>query len=301
VLGEIPRLRGSLSNLTPAELMVHPGAANVIDALQTLRANLTFALIEKQYPWFVVTSADPNEGKSFVSTSLAWMLASVNRSTILVDGDSRRPTGHRRLGRAMGAGLGDVGPDNLREVLETTSNPYLRFLGAGDPDRHPAEIASTHLPHLLNQVETTGEVVIIDSPPLPLAAETIVYVSGLGSALLVIDARRRDLTNVERVVTTLSDRGVSILGVVINRSRRKISGGKYYAKGGTSRPQRTRQPEPSAAWTQPMSPTMTATRSSERPADTPDVLTVRDAASSSPFATSWPDKQPLTADDDPAH
>jgi hypothetical protein len=62
-----------------------------------------------------------------------------------------------------------------------------------------------------------------------------VYASGVGAVLLVIDARRRDLTNVERVVSALQDRDVKILGVVINRSRRKVRAGGYYAQAGARR------------------------------------------------------------------
>jgi capsular exopolysaccharide synthesis family protein len=229
VLGEIPKMRSSLADLTPAELMVHPAATRVAEALQTLRANVTIAMAEQPHPWLVVTSADQSEGKSTIASSLAWLLASVTRPTLLVDGDARRPRAHRRMRSPIGTGLGAVGPDNLGSVVQATESPWLRFLGAGSPDRHPAEIASTHLQHLLRQAEKTDEVVLIDAPPLPVAAETIVFASGAGSVLLVIDSRRRDLTNVERVITALQDRDVHILGVVINRSRRKLRTG-YYAQ-----------------------------------------------------------------------
>jgi capsular exopolysaccharide synthesis family protein len=229
VLGEIPRIRSSLAELGPAELMTHPGAAKVAESLQTLRANVTIALEERPHPWVVVTSSVPGEGKSLISTSLAWLIASVNRPTILVDGDSRRPAAHRRLRLSIGQGLESIGPHDLRAHLQATDSQWLRFLGAGRPDRHPAEIASTHLPNLLQQASMGGDVVIIDSPPLPVAAETIVFASACESVLLVIDARRRDLSNVERVITALQDRDVHILGVVINRSRRKVQSG-YYAQ-----------------------------------------------------------------------
>lgn len=251
VLGEIPRMRASIADLSPAELLAHHGAARAVEALQTLRANVTIALEERPNPWLVVTSADQGEGKSFVATSLAWLLASVNRPTVLVEGDSRRPTAHRRLGAPVGVGLDGVGPHDLRHALQATANPMLRFLGPGTPDRHPAEIASTHLHYLLRQTAAWGDIVIMDSPPLPLAAESIIYAAGCGNVLLVIDARRRDLTNVERVLTTLQDRDVHILGVVINRSRRKVRHGGYYAKP-AARPTvaRAAAPQPVPAGTQ---------------------------------------------------
>jgi len=230
VLGEIPRVRGGIADLSPEELLENPAAARVAEALQTLRANVTIALEERAHPWLVVTSAEPSEGKSMVSTSLAWLLGTVHRPTILVDGDSRRPSAHRRLRASLGDGLGAVGPGDLDQHLQATGSPTLRFLGAGSPDRHPAEVASNHLPHLLHQAEASGDIVLIDSPPLPVAAETIVYASGCQNVLLVIDARKRDLRNVERVITTLHDRDVHILGVVINRSRRRVRAG-YYAQG----------------------------------------------------------------------
>jgi capsular exopolysaccharide synthesis family protein len=228
VLGEIPRLRTSTADLAPAE-MIDGGHPALADALQTLRANVTIALGERPHPWLVVTSAVPGEGKSMISTSLAWMFASVQRPTILVDGDSRRPSAYRRLRLAVGSGLEALGSNKLASVLQATDSAWLRFLGSGHPDRHPAEIASTNLPHLLREAGESGDTVIIDAPPLPAAAETIVYASACQSVVIVIDARRRDLTNVERMITTLQDRDVHILGVVINRSRRRMPSG-YYAK-----------------------------------------------------------------------
>lgn len=229
VLGEIPRLRSSAAELSPKEMVAGNSNPALADALQTLRANVTIALGERPNPWLVVTSAMPNEGKSTVSTSLAWAMASVELPTILVDGDSRRPTAYKRLRLTIGRGLEALGSRDIDDVLQRTETPYLRFLGSGRPDRHPAEIASTNLEHVLRYGRARGETVIVDAPPLPAAAETIVYASECQNVLLVIDARRRDLTNVERVITTLKDRDVHILGVVINRSRRKVRN-SYYNK-----------------------------------------------------------------------
>ena len=229
VLGEIPRLRRSQADLSATELVGTTSNPALADALQALRANVSLALADRPHPWLLVTSAQPSEGKSTVSTALALLFASVQRKTLLVDGDSRRPSAYRRLGVSVGIGLEGVAARGVEPLLQATESPWLRFLGSGHPDRHPAEIASTNLPILLRHVEEHGETLVVDAPPLPAAAETILYASACENVLLVIDARRRDLTNVERVITTLKDRDVHILGVVINRSRRRRKS-SYYSR-----------------------------------------------------------------------
>ena len=67
------------------------------EAYKTLRTNLSFASISKQYKKIIITSAIPNEGKSTVAVNLAFTLAESDAKVLLIDCDLRNPTLRRLL------------------------------------------------------------------------------------------------------------------------------------------------------------------------------------------------------------
>ena len=97
----------------------------------------------------VVTSAEPQDGKSTVSLNLATALAEQGkRRVLLVEGDLYRPSVMQRLGLADRAGLA--------ECLEASLDPFsaLRrveplgvfLLPAGQPQGNPTELLQSPLP-----------------------------------------------------------------------------------------------------------------------------------------------------------
>ena len=57
------------------------------EAFKTLRTNLSFASISKQYKKIIITSAIPNEGKSTVAVNLAITLAESDAKVLLIYSD----------------------------------------------------------------------------------------------------------------------------------------------------------------------------------------------------------------------
>jgi capsular exopolysaccharide synthesis family protein len=224
VLAEIPSVRGverSLENLTG------PNAPpEVIEAIQSLRTNVEFQIAGRTRRSVAVVSAASGEGKSTVACVLASALAAAGSETTLVDADLRRPMVHRYLGLRLAPGLTSIAQRPLSSLLQATRQPKLTFLAAGVADRHPAEILPLTVPPVLHQL--SDRTVVVDCPPFDGFAETGYLTSMVESVVLVVDWRRRDLVDVERSLDALNQRGAEVLGVVINRSRRKTPASKYY-------------------------------------------------------------------------
>ncbi len=224
VLAEIPTLPRRLAILGPQQLALSSRAVPAVDALQTLRASVSYLLADKPHPWLAVVSARGREGKSFVAVQLAWLLGALEHETLLLDANARNPTAHQLLDVALAPGIEELDATNLGDVMQRTGREHLGFIGAGRPDRHPAEVASAHFPYLTKQIDGHDVTLVVDTPPMAGAAETVVYAAGCGAVLLVIDARRRDFADVEQMLLTLNDRRIEVLGVVINRARRSSLG-----------------------------------------------------------------------------
>ena len=81
------------------------------EAFKRLRTNVLIALegLEKKGCKIVgVTSAQPSEGKSSVSVNLAYSLAELGKSVLLLDCDMRRPAIHEIVGASQTPGVSEI-------------------------------------------------------------------------------------------------------------------------------------------------------------------------------------------------
>src|SRR3712207_2989960 len=112
------------------------------EAFRMLRANLTFASVDRKPRTIMVTSALQGEGKSTTAIQLAEALSHGGASVVLVEGDLRRPRVTRYLGLVGGVGLTTVltGSARVGEVLQRAGTSGLMVLGAGATPPNPGEL-----------------------------------------------------------------------------------------------------------------------------------------------------------------
>jgi capsular exopolysaccharide synthesis family protein len=167
----------------------------------------------------VITSSIPAEGKSLIAANLA-----LNQSrskvlhTVLVDGDLRRPELGRRFGFSRSlAGLSEVlrGECQLPEVVYKLAGSGLRFIPAGVTPENPIELMqSGRLQHLLEQLETFFDWVIIDTPPIRPLADTPLWMKLADGVLLVTREGVCEKKQLERALEVIDHS--TMLGVVLN-------------------------------------------------------------------------------------
>lgn len=214
VLAEVPSRRRLPTSAT--EILESERYVDVAEAFQRLRTHVELSLADDLA--IAVTSTAPGEGKSTVAAGLAWTLASIGHEVVAVDCDLRRPTLHRALGVRLEGGVGELAEGaELPALLQETEQPTLSVLSAGTVLRHPAQVLHSVLPGVLEDLDE--RVVIIDTPPMLGVSEATFVASVTSAVLLVIDARRRDPTEIERVLTELRRGNARILGAVVNRAR----------------------------------------------------------------------------------
>ena len=244
VLGEIPALaRRQSAASSPAELFEDGQHPRVVEAYQRLRANVEFALFSdrKSFAAITVTSCAVGEGKSTVTANRGWALASYGYEVLLVDGVRRRPVLHDYLGVPFGSGVSDVGAStDVTSLIRRSAHPALGVVPAGVPDRHPSEVIGLALPRLFEAHHGPDRLVLVDTPPVNSVAETVIAAALTRHVVLVVEARRRDMVEIERAVLTLRGAGANLLGVVINRAarRRDVLPDDYYFASAGPRPQR---------------------------------------------------------------
>jgi len=180
----------------------------------------------------LVTSAMPEEGKTFICAGLAVTLAQgVKEHALLVDCDLRRPLLGEMFGLANDQGLVDHlarGVD-LGRLIRKVGHPKLSVIPSGPPPVNPAELlGSERLLTMINEVAEryADRYIIFDSPPLLKAAETAILAKHLDGVVLVVregGARREDI---QQLVETIGPE--KIIGVVFNAYQTNVLERKIY-------------------------------------------------------------------------
>ncbi|MFW6776029.1 polysaccharide biosynthesis tyrosine autokinase [Nocardioides sp. CPCC 205120] len=236
VVGAVPATRGlEHERGEPAELAVaasdEAASFAAAEAFRKLRTNLSYMDVDDPPRTIVVTSSQPSDGKSTVSTNLAAAIATSGQPVILVDADLRRPVVAATLGLVEGAGLTDVliGRVELEDVLqEHPQVPGLFVLAAGGTPPNPSEMLGSRTMRTLLEQMAREHMVVLDAPPLLPVTDAAVLSTLADGALVVVSHGRTLDGELESSLANLAAVKGRVLGVVFNRVPRRNSAGGYY-------------------------------------------------------------------------
>lgn len=235
-LGAIPTLpkkassEGKNTESTVLQLPVRDTPRSPIsEAFRMLQANLKFLSSDKPKV-IVVTSSVPNEGKSTVSANLSAAMAQLGQRVLLIDADMRRPRQHHIWEKANTEGLSDVivGEAELKAAVKEVM-PKLNVLTAGATPPNPvALLESRGMSALIEAVSQSYDFVIIDAPPLLVAADALTL-SKLGDGILIV--ARPGVVHSNTAVAAkdlLTTSGQKVLGLVVNGVILENESDSYY-------------------------------------------------------------------------
>lgn len=190
----------------------------ISEAYRMLQANLKFLSSDKPLKVIVVTSAVPKEGKSTVSANLAAAMAQLGRKVLLIDADMRHPLQHHIWELTNAAGLSDVIVSQAEfESVVTEVIPKLDVLSAGVIPPNPmALLDSKRMASLVQYFTNNYDFVIIDAPPLVLAADAVTLGKMTDGVLLVARPGVLDSSSAAAAKESLERSGQNVLGLVVN-------------------------------------------------------------------------------------
>jgi len=181
----------------------------------------------------MVTSAIPGEGKSFLTANLGISLANgVDQHSLLVDCDLRKPSLAAMFGMDESRGLVDYLRDHvdLSELISKTTMKKLSILTSGKPAVNPAELLSSSRMHaLVEELSSRYEdrIIIFDSPPILIAAESSVLARQVDAIILVVRQGGASTTEVQKVVNIIG--AERIIGTINAFEKSIFKGyGNYY-------------------------------------------------------------------------
>lgn len=183
----------------------------------------------------LITSAAPEEGKSFTSLNLAFSVTNeFNNTALFIDADLPRHSSTNRLGLSDEEGLTDYLLDeskNISDILLRTDIPNLSIITTGKKkDWTPEILASKRMSRFLDELSQRyhDRLVIIDAPPLLQDSSVGVLSRIVGQVILVVEAEKTPQHVVQEAVESIED--AQYIGLILNKSnQRDESKYNYYA------------------------------------------------------------------------
>ena len=219
------------------------------EAYKLLRTNLVFSFPNKESGKIIgLTSAHPQDGKSFSAINLAYSLAEAGSRVVLIDGDMRRSSLAPTLNMPMAPGLSNYLAGDAKDVIhKNVLHENLSLITAGDPPPNPAElIGSPRMKMVLDALSQRYDYIILDLPPVNLVADPLVVSKYLDGMILVLRHAHSKRREVLEAVRQLKFVNTHIVGFIYNGYGKKSSKRRSYYRSSYS-PYKTKPNANSAA------------------------------------------------------
>lgn len=215
------------------------------EAYRRLRAAFLFNIQSSNHRVIMVTSAEPEDGKSTIIANLAVLLAQAGKKVILVDGDVNISRIHHLFDIPNEIGLTDVlsGKTTVKKAVQTTKYPGLKILTTG-PFEDGREVLSQQfkIHGLISDLSAMGDVILIDSPAILSVADVSDLATEVDEVIVVVRRNFTRVSSLDEARKLLDKLKVPTMGFIINRAEDSDYGYRYY-NSRRSTPKKETKPE----------------------------------------------------------
>ena len=204
-------------------IISYSGKHEATERFKILRAQIMEKMKETGGNTLLITSPNPNEGKTLCAINLAVSLSQeVHRTTLLVDADLRSPDIQKIFGLEPTLGLSNylLGEAELPSLFINPGIEKLTILPAGPPLPSSTELlGAPRMKSLVIELKSRyrDRFIIIDTSALLTTADPLVMSDSVDGIILVIEAERTTNAQIERSLELL--KGKPLIGALMNKIR----------------------------------------------------------------------------------
>ena len=180
---------------------------------------ILFSKAERPPRTILITSSQPNEGKTVTAVNIAIMLAQSGGPVLLIDADLHGGRCHTLLGMENGNGLSNIlaGTEDPTRLIRKARVKNLSVLSRGTLPPNPAALlGSDKMRRTLDGLAADFRFVVLDSAPLLPVSDTVLLSTMIDGVILVAKAHEVPGDVVRRARDRLAFVDAKILGVVLN-------------------------------------------------------------------------------------
>lgn len=237
-LSEIPRIQARKGWAKNAPQLADSSTAT-LEAFRTLRTSLSLITDDPRKKTILFTSAHAGEGKTFCAINCAVSFAQLGQSTLLIDADFRLP----QIGslffdgasmRSVTGNDSDNGNGNAEGGIRLSHIPNLSVLSSTKGGPNSTEfLAGDTFEEFIRRAESRFDRIVVDSAPVHLVSDTLLFAKHVDSVCLVVHAGRTPAEDVLRAVHRLAEAGAPLVGFVWNQVKPGTDYSHYQRAGGS--------------------------------------------------------------------
>jgi capsular exopolysaccharide synthesis family protein len=180
----------------------------------------------------LISSANPQEGKSVSASNLSIVLAQSGKKVLLIDADLRRPNIEVLFGISH-TGLADyiIGNAHYDEIILPSVVENLNIVTAGTQVPNPGELlGSETFKNFFAKAMDEYDFVIIDSPPINSVVDAVAIADIIDMMLIVVRAGKTKKKELRTTLQILSYVQHKLKGILLNDINQKsfITDYNYY-------------------------------------------------------------------------
>ncbi len=216
-----------------APLVTHLSTRGAVaESYRVMAMNVDFTKVDGPVRTLLVTSGNPGEGKSTTASNLAITMAQMGKRVILVDADLRKPMLARYFGlpntQGVTTALIDPTSKAVDYLLPTDVTNMLLLPSGPIPPNSAKLLGSQRMTDLVKELAELADIVIFDSAPALVLADSALLARSCDAALLVIRAGITSTAVATKTQERLLQAGTRMIGFVLNRTTTRDSS-YYYA------------------------------------------------------------------------
>lgn len=201
------------------------------DSYRLLRTNIKFLIGGGEPKIILITSTFAGEGKSFVSRNIAASFALAGHKTILVNCDLRKPEKEFFFKNDSLGGLSAYLSKNtdFEQLIQHSEVENLSFISSGLVPPNATElIDSPRMLELFGKLKERFEIIVIDSPPIGIVADSFILAQQSDLLLFVVRYNQSRINGVEKILKSISQKDFKKVAIAANDLSSSYFGYGYY-------------------------------------------------------------------------
>ncbi|MBL7743616.1 MAG: polysaccharide biosynthesis tyrosine autokinase [Chitinophagaceae bacterium] len=206
----------------------------VAEQFRIIRSNLQYVVNKPDKTVILVTSSFSGEGKSFVSTNIAAVLALAGRKTVIMEFDIRKPKVLSGLGISKRPGITNflMGKAEVEDLfLPVPQHENLFVLPCGPIPPNPSEmLLDTKVSEMFERVSKHFSVIVIDTAPVGMVSDALTLSKFADCTLYLVRQGHTFKKQIVLIDELYKESKLPKVSIVINDVKNKPGYG-YYGYG----------------------------------------------------------------------
>lgn len=191
------------------------------NAYEMMLINIRLGNDANRHKSCVITSSEPQEGKTSLAVGLSIALASSGWKVLLVDGDMRKQ-GAAKKNRDTGLADFLCGRAEFYDILNMTNNDNMFFCPSGSNIDNPVGLLySERLDQFMQSACREYDFVLIDTPDISSVIDGSLLAAKADLTLLVAKMGLTRITKIKRAKEQLENIQANLIGIIFNEVKKR--------------------------------------------------------------------------------